>query len=57
MFSETWLSDSEQLNLDIQGNMCDHINVNKSTGAKKADIAVVHQYIFEKRKEKENKNS
>ena len=35
MFSETWLSDSVQLNLDIQGYTCDHINGNKSTGAKK----------------------
>ena len=35
MFSETWLSDSEQLNLDIQGYTCDHINGNKSTGAEK----------------------
>ena len=35
MFSETWLSSSEQLNLDIQGYTCDHLYGNKSAGAKR----------------------
>lgn len=35
MFSETWLSDSDKLNLDIQGYTCDHLYGNKSAGAKK----------------------
>ena len=35
MFSETWLSDSDRLDLDIQGYTCDHIYGNKSVGAKK----------------------
>ena len=34
-FSETWLSGSDQLNLDIQGYTCDHLYGNKSAGSTK----------------------
>ena len=35
LFSETWLSDSDNSNLEIQGYKCEHIHGNKSAGVRK----------------------
>ena len=35
LLSETWISDSETVNLDIEGYSCDHIYGNKSRGTRK----------------------